>query len=229
MGFVPEHWKTFTFPLGEEQRRVGTAIEGLTVLDGQVMLISARTERPQIAIAHYSLGGSPFSGYPAHPNPIPAGSSDGNAMLFFYDESDQNLDYNNNELPSGQTFDASKVVVTTNLQDSTPPPPNCEPRSYTFSVTSNRSFQELAQLHPTLILFYDLKTRANKPGKLLIARYDPDTQPASWHLLDNTEDREADHLTAISLMEDTTAPGLFADPPRPEHFRLFLVTQADAA
>lgn len=226
-GFSSQSWKAITFPLGEKESHVGTKIAGLTVLDGHVLLVSTDTDQPQLAIANYSLGGSAFSGYPAHPNPIPAGSADGNAMLFFFDAS-QKLEFPIPPAPSGRQFDASKVVVTTNLQDSAPLPAGCVPRSYVFSVTSNTTFYDLQDLHPTLTLYYDAESRVEAAGTMFIARYAQAPTPG-WILLANTIDHQDDYFAAVALTDDRTEPGLFKNPPQPDHFRLFLRTRADTS
>jgi len=225
-GFSSEDWQAITFPLGEREKRVGAKVDGLTVLDGHVLLVSTHTNQPQLVIAGYSLGGSAFSGYPAHPNPIPAGSADGNAMLFFYNEAERELHYPSNRLPSGRTFDGSKVVVTTNLQDTEPLPANCVPRSYTFSVTSNTTFWDLVDLHPTLILYYDQESRQDVEGDMVIARYDAQSQPP-WVLLEQTIDKRDDYMAVVALGDDKTEPGLFKNPTQPDHFRLFLKMRND--
>ncbi|HEY0607951.1 MAG TPA: hypothetical protein VGD58_33880, partial [Herpetosiphonaceae bacterium] len=80
-------WKVFICPLGDQEPLDNAPNkQGVTALDGHVMLVPPNGDHPYIMIAGYSLGGSPDSGFPVHPNPIPAGSSDGNAMIFFYDQ-----------------------------------------------------------------------------------------------------------------------------------------------
>jgi hypothetical protein len=228
-------WDATVFPLGRQRRRANTAVTGLDVLDGHIMLVSKGEGQKKIAIAGYALGGSPFSGYPGHPNPIPAGSADGNAMVLFYDNRDESLSYVNLysgdsiQQKSGSNFDASKVVVTTNLQDNMPPPDGWAPRSYTFSITSNISFRQLVELHPTLVLHYDLENLENldiASGDLIIGRYNPNTD--SWDPL-TTSLRSADFFVAASLGQLDGQWGLLADPPTADRFRLFLRVAASAS
>ncbi|HET9221342.1 MAG TPA: hypothetical protein VFO07_02505, partial [Roseiflexaceae bacterium] len=94
-GLKRDEWDAFVFPLGREPRPANEPVGGLDVLDGHVMLVSKGPGDKRLAIAGYAQGGSPFSGYPGHPNPIPAGSADGNAMLFFYDDKAEPLSYKN--------------------------------------------------------------------------------------------------------------------------------------
>jgi hypothetical protein len=223
-GFSPQDWTSITFPLGEEAQRLGALVPDLTVLDGHVMLVSNDMHRPRLAIASYSVGGSPGSGYPAHPNPIPAGSSDGNAMLFFYDDEHAQLRYADIYDGKGRRFDKSKVVVTTNLHGSAPPE-GWEPRSYIFSITSNTSFQKLADLHPTLVLYYDQEPLEEADGQLLIGRYNPYLH--SWEPIE-TIHRRADYLVAASFEHLQGQWGLLADPPEPDRFRLFLRSSSSA-
>jgi hypothetical protein len=220
-GFSPQDWNMITFPLGEA-KRTGAVIPDLTVLDGHVMLVSTNMARPEIAIASYSLGGSAFSGYPGHANPIPAGSSDGNAMLFFYDEDRSRLRYGDIFGGKGKRFDGSKVVVTTNLHGSAPPE-GWQPRSYIFSVTSNTSFQNLIELHPTLVLYYDQEPLEDADGELFIGRYNRYSR--SWEPIETTH-RRVDYLVAASFKQLQGQGGLLADPPEADHFRLFLRASA---
>jgi hypothetical protein len=233
-----------TFPLGLDRVEHQQDIDELPVLEGHVMLVS-KTEPPQITIASYSIGGSPGdSGFTGHPNPLPAGSAEGNAMLFFYDAGrriDPKAWY------SGQGPDALarhyeefKIVTVTNLLNDAPPPGSWLPCGYAFSVTSNKSFKTLlagqtldegeatADLKPTLVLFYDDKTLDDQPGDLTIGRYNAESQ--TWDLISTPGTQHKPrkgYLIALALNQ-TTATSLFAEQPRPEHYRLFRKAAAAA-
>lgn len=227
-GFDASTWNAVLFPLGRKPLGANSPVNGLDVLDGHVMLISAREGATnKLAIACYAQGGSPFSGYPAHPNPIPAGSADGNAMIFFFDASIQNFKYANiyPVAAEGPKFNASKLITTTNLLNNTNPPAGWQPRSYTFSITNYGSLAEVEHMHPTLILYFDQDTLKDADGDLVIGRYD--STKGNWGQV-KTEIKPQEFIAAASL-SDSTAHGLFQSPPVPEHYRLFLVPKSEAS
>jgi len=88
-------------------------------------------------------------------------------MIFFYDR-------DLSPEPSASSGQDDKVVVTT-LNQGIRPPAGVAPRSYTFSMATNRSLPQ--DLMPTLILFFDTKT-AQDIGDLLIYRYDDNAEAA---------------------------------------------------
>jgi hypothetical protein len=224
-GLDHTEWDAFVFPLGREPKPANEPVGELDVLDGHVMLVSKGAGDKRLAIACYAQGGSPFSGYPGHPNPIPAGSADGNAMLFFYDDKAEPLSYRKlyeDAPPPPAPFNASNIIVATSLENDARSPDGWEPRGYTFSITSYGSLEEVAHLHPTLVLYFDEATRQSTNGKLIIARYEPKAQPAWKELTDSTVNL-ADYFVAASLGDDLAAPRLFKSEPEPEQFRLFLV------
>jgi hypothetical protein len=232
-------WTAWTFPLGQHGGENSLRIENLSVLDGHVMLIS---NVGQLTIASYSIGGSPGnSGDPGHTNPLPAGSAEGNAMLFFYDSTRNPLKYGplyppNSANPLSLYYEQFKIVTITNTINLAPPSSKSwSPCSYAFSVTSNIPFTKLdpgqeitdgvytIDLHPTLVLYYDDHTSMDGDVELTISRYDrsskeweiPDTRKTDT--INNKPDR---NLIALSLNKET-APGLYAESPEPEHYRLF--------
>jgi hypothetical protein len=232
-------WRAFTFPLGTVDS--AQDISGLSALEGHVMLVST-TGTTQIAIASYSVGGSPSeSGFPGHPNPLPAGSAEGNAMLFFYDDTrgpiDPQTQYSGLE-PSvlARHYEKFKIVTVTNPLNTAPPPGTWIPCGYAFSVTTNESFKTLAagemlsegvvtvDLKPTLVLYYDDKDDKNRnemSDELTIGRYSTDSQ--TWDLISAAgmeHKPRKGHLVALAL-NLTTARGLFAEEPQAEHYRLF--------
>jgi len=217
-------WTVFTFPLGEQGKKTDIAIPDLTVLDGHVMLVAREGDEWKLAIASYSLGGGPAdSGGPGHPNPLPAGSADGNAMIFFLDESKGPLHYADIYSANGVgAYEAFKIVTTTNLHNRIPPPPDWKPRSYTFAVTSNLPFGKLAKLHPTLVLYYDKDTCDEPYDRLAIGRYD--TELDSWIEVKLASNKPDDFFIAALLTRES-APALYNGPFGVEHYRLFLINE----
>lgn len=239
-GFDAKHWQTRIFPLGEAATQVGLNANGLNVLDGHVLLVEQGIAEPKLIIACYSLGGNPASSVPAHPNPISAGSSDGNAMLFFYNDDDVPLAYGRlyqrrkNHQPPAQDFGDVRVVTVNNLQASVDWPVNWSPRSYTFSLASNTTFDKrFDRLHPTLVLFSDSHTgesnghghghNGHNGGRLMIARRGRNGK--GWELIDTPKQPDPDNgdYTVAAPLNAHSAPGLFGEPGSPDYFRLFLV------
>jgi hypothetical protein len=238
-------WTPWIFPLGSPHGTQADILEDQTALDGHVVLVTGDTEASfQMAIANYSIGGSPGeSGYPVGPNPLPSGSTDGNAMLFFWDNAKKKIAYRSLYPPSMPStlelqYEQFRIVTVTNPINNAPPPDGYEPCSYAFSLTSSQSFELLlagktlsdgsvtADLHPTLVLYYDDEITGD-PSKLEIGRYDA----GKWQIIDapGTKDRDLyRHLVALTL-SSKTAPGLFRDSPTAEHFRLFLPQISPAA
>jgi hypothetical protein len=174
--------------------------------DGHVLLRWGTGPDQRFLVVHYSEGGSPASGFPVHPNPIPAGSADGNAMLFFYD--------NGNQAGASVDYSAFRIVTTTHYDNQLPE--DSLPRSYTFTITSTQSFAKIAHLKPTMILYFDSE---DTPGLSMVRFAGHDVRGlAAWHLIEERCVRP-NSFVAISL-NPTTAPGLFADQPQSETFRL---------
>lgn len=234
-------WSQHLFPL-DAPTQDPDAQGGDTVfaLDGHVLLTAGPSASTgwQLALTTFSIGGSPPAGFPAHPNPIPAGSADGNAMIFFHDPAGGDLD-NAKYVPGATPYNgydrygALRVVTTTNLHagPGAPAAPNDGPRSYTFAVTTNRSFGsqelQLAQLDPTLVLYVDTDpiegapataAEAAPPRRLQICRLVGE----HWVPLAESYHRPSDYLVAIPLSA-TTATGLYDPAPRPEYYRVFLM------
>jgi hypothetical protein len=226
-GALPGHG--LLFPLGQRSQD-GTRAEvlpadrpgDLCVLDGHLLHVDGQGG---LTIASYSVGGSPGSGYPAHPNPIPAGSSDGNAMLFFYDARHECLSAA--AAYGGQAPDSDaehvRIVVSTSVTSAMPVPEGLSPRSYTFGVTSNVSFATLNQgdpavLSPTLVLYYDRAALDAGAAQLLLCRW----ERGSWAPLAHPARQLADKWFVAAPLDAANAPGLYAESPAAEHFRLFV-------
>jgi hypothetical protein len=221
-------WTPWFFPLGRQKAVQTDTIGDLASLDGHVMLVLGDGEADlQLVIATYSVGGSPGeSAYPVGPNPLPTGSADGNAMLFFWDDDKKQIAYRSigslsNLSERDRLYELFKIVTVTNPINDAPSPKGWVPRSYAFSVTSNESFKQLTGLHPTLVLYYDSRMEGD-PARLEVGRYDAES--GVWMVIEVPKARDRDrerYLVALTLSSET-APGLFEYPPRAEHFRLFL-------
>jgi hypothetical protein len=212
---APAPWQTLIFPVGAGGPIRGTSATNLRELDGHVVLISTATGW-EVAITSYSLGGSPASAFPAHPNPIPAGSPDGNAMLFFYDSGTG---------PSyaalyGNKPEAYLIVTSTNHHAPTllPLPSDAVARSYIFTVASNLPMNDLASYQPTLVLYYDKETRDSSTDTLQIERYDASE---GWVALSGCEE-PPDQFFVAAPLNAANAPLLYDGPQQFERYRLFL-------
>lgn len=234
----PGAWSKHLFSFDQPQAATPGAPYIVAALDGHVLLTVRRQAGWELAVATFSIGGSPPAGFPGHLNPIPAGSSDGNAMIFFSDPAAGPLDnaqYAADQpvSPYQERYENLRLVVTTNLHAAAAPPadPQRGPRSYTFAVASNQSFAldslQMARLNPTLVLYVDPLTLTNLPAsgggapaelRLQICRLDQ----GAWRPLAQTHYRPQDYLLAIPLDADTAAE-LYAAPPRPAYYRVFLM------
>jgi len=209
---VDPAWTALTFPIGGAAPPSGLPASGLEALDGHVLLVSRATPQ-QLVVASYSLGGSTASAYPAHPNPIPAGSPDGNAMLFFSEP----VAGPNYAAIYGHKPEQYLIVSTTNHHDAAPASAGHEPRSYSFSVAANFPLNDLEQFRPTLVLYYDQGSRDSSSDELAIFFHNG----TAWQELAGCEDMPMSFFVAAPL-NDTNAPGLFRDQLQPERYRLFL-------
>lgn len=211
-------WDAYVCPLGDHTPK--RAPKKIDLLDGHILLM-ARAGRRRLMLASYALGGSPSSTYPAHPNPIPAGSSDGNAMLFFAPTEPPELDYTPTARLDSRSSELEKylIVTTTNYHASAEllPPQGPEPRSYVFAVASNLELGPLTDYNPTLVLYYDKGSRDSGAETIAIYRYDA----TGWVELERCEDKPDRFLVAAPL-NAKNAPGLYEASPRPEYYRLML-------
>lgn len=212
------------FVLGERGASQADAVEAL---DGHVLLVARGDERPrQLTIASFSIGGSPGAAYPANPNPVPAGSSDGNAMIFFYDDEVAALVKDNKRLEQDRWSDRLRVITTTNLIG---PADNAasQPRSYSFAVMPNQPLPADdggPRFTPTLVLYYD--EGAKRDGCSLKLHH---LRDGRWELVnDDFQQDFADRQLVAVQLNARTAPGLFPGDarPTPEFYRLMLVSGA---
>ncbi len=109
-------------------------------LDAHVLVRWGKTGE-QVLISSFSQGGGPSGSSPCPANPIAAGSSDGDLMLFFNKGRD-------NDNPYGHV-----KVVTTIAYGLTDAPPGGRERGYAFGIASNQALP--AELSPTLVMYYD--------------------------------------------------------------------------
>src|SRR5262249_55172072 len=87
--------QVWLFPLGQARAQDALALgapdrpawaraaSAVPTLDGQVLM---RWKDGSLLISSFSQGGGPATSSPNPANPLTAGSSDGKALLFFYDE-----------------------------------------------------------------------------------------------------------------------------------------------
>ncbi len=217
------------FPLGQRSDSGkhahvvgGNTASDLRVLDGHVLV---RDAQGGVVVAAYSVGGSPSSGYPAHPNPIPAGSSDGNAMLFFYDTEQECLDAATafQQRQAATQAERVHIVVTTRVLNDVAPPAGHRPCSYSFGVASNMSFAELnggnpAALAPTLVLYYDQGAFGAGDGSLVVCRL----EQGGWAPITHAARQLEDKWFVAAPIDGENAPGLYEQPPRAEQYQLFM-------
>lgn len=212
-------WEPTLFALGDVQ-----AAEGGTIgtLDGHVLLVAKGADGGyQLSVATFSIGGSPGASYPANPNPVPAGSSDGNAMIFFYDDEARKIPASSGPDDPQHAVSNLRIITVTNLLG--PAGVGRGPRSYTFGVIPNAPLPVDAQgaplYHPTLVLYFDSVSR-DSASALKIHRLGA----SGWEALPDTAQREyAERMLVAAQLTAATAPGLFAAAPAPEYYRLFLV------
>jgi hypothetical protein len=139
------------FPLGQAPGYQVTSLAGpygaswlsapqdVPTLDGHVLV---RWQDGSMLISSFSQGGDgPNSGSPYPANPMNAGSTDGNALLFMYKDDPKDRPPNDVK------------VVTTVAHGLAGAPAGGRERSYTFSIAANRTLP--SEFHPTLIMYYD--------------------------------------------------------------------------
>jgi hypothetical protein len=195
-------------------------ISNLASLDGHLLLSSGGIDPAYLTIASYSIGGGPQSTNPPYTNPIPAGSSEGNALLFFYDEQ------------ASVPIEADEVVplvITTRNYGAPVLGSILVPRSYTFSLASNMPLPD--NRAATLVMFIDRD--AVGAGELIeMHRYDDSGVPASWKQIEAFQRtdlsliaaplyEDANRYTPSSKAPGATAAGLFKTPLKAERFRIF--------
>jgi hypothetical protein len=191
----------------------------IATLDGHVLLTSGGTTPALMTIAAYSIGGGPQTINPPYTNPIPAGSSEGNALLFFYDAQGSVPMPDDAEVP---------LVITTRNYGTPLLDPALEPRSYTFSLAANMALPD--DREATLVMFVDRDT-ANDTSVLELHRYTGGSHP--WSQIPALYKKDLS-LVAAPLynasarinhspapeVPPATAPGLIAHPLVAERYRL---------
>lgn len=196
-------------------------------LDGQVMIEWDNS----LLIADYSQGGGPSTSVRAPEPPISAGSSDGNAMIYFTEP-----DYETNR---SYRLEHSRIrIVTTRnyggFDESLPG----SPRSYLYSLASSKRIpvdagstapdtqpHERVALHPTLVMNFNRPL--NGQGELFIYSYleaDQKWQPLVTYIADGAP-------RAAYPLDRSSNTGFALEPAdaKAYHFRLFLVDSAEPA
>lgn len=178
-------------------------------LDGQVLLQWRDGRR---LIVTFSQGGGPPTHGPVTANPVTAGSSDGNIMLFFRDDEWRDPDL----MADGEkNTDWSHLkVITTIMQGVESPDERGTARSYIYSVAGSAPLPDA--LSPTLVMYYDTITLSQQ-GIPRIERLDPD----GWVTMNGLSSAGCGFV-AIPLDGDTAAhlTDESYDGPRVERFRL---------
>ncbi|GAB4191015.1 MAG: hypothetical protein OHK0022_04350 [Roseiflexaceae bacterium] len=129
----------------------------LPSLDGHVLAFVGGG----VMIHTFSQGGGPPSHGGVDANPVTAGSSDGNIMLFFRDDGWKEGS------PKNQNYSDVKVITTLGLGAQFAPPPGTGMQSYLYTIASTKPLPE--KLRPTLVMFYDPEV-APKDGEPQIYR-----------------------------------------------------------
>jgi hypothetical protein len=152
----------------------------IPTLDGHVLVKLGES----IAVSTFSQGGGPptHTGIPS--NPITAGSSDGEAMLFF------------NTAEVAPNYSRFKVV--TNMIHGVCPkdPLGIDPRSAIYSVATNHQLPRT--LGPTLVIYYDTPYQ-NKSSYLRLYGLKDD---GAWKRLE-AEVSTSGRFVAVPLSDDT--------------------------
>lgn len=131
------------YPVGKgAQRAVKRNAVDVPTLDGHLLIETNGTPH----VVPYSQGGSPATTVAVTTNPIPAGSSDGDMLLFFAADTDASKEQR-------RRYADQRVVTTTlyGLPDSLPN--GARARSKVFGVASNARLDP--ELSPTAVLFFD--------------------------------------------------------------------------
>jgi hypothetical protein len=154
--------------LGRADRPVWTsAPRDMPTLDGHVLALWGE----RLVVTTFSQGGNPGSVNPNAPSPTNAGSSDGNALLFFHDPARaQAYASDPAAYPGINPFaDYSAVKVVTTIVHGAPGqlPNGAQAHSYAFSLASNAPLP--TELSPTLTIYYRVPLMRND-GDLLIYR-----------------------------------------------------------
>jgi hypothetical protein len=155
-------------------------------LDGHVLVRLGDS----LMITTYSQGGSPLTTPHVPTNPIAAGSSNGEALLFF-----------DNPTPTEEDLAQNtrvRVITTTlhGLQDQLPD--GARARSDAFSIASNEPFR--AKIKPTLVILNDVNATYDDEELLIyrLTQYDEETGLEQWTSLP-TYVQPGDTLTATPL------------------------------
>jgi hypothetical protein len=170
------------FPLGqvraEDARALGvpdasawsSTTREVPTLDGHVVV---RWKDDTLMISSFSQGGGPASSSPFPANPITAGSADGKALLFFYDESRASAFAAGPSTYVNHTpqvdYGAVKVVTTTVHGLAGTAPIGARGLTTAIGLASNAALP--LGLAPTLVLYYDAPDeRELMTGDLRICR-----------------------------------------------------------
>jgi hypothetical protein len=229
-----DRWRGWIFPLGTteisgelqwsqntanpKQSRAGEKSDAsakLSSLDGHILLMN---DAHQVTVAAYSIGGGPASVGVPWPAPITAGSSEGNAMIFFYDK----------QASVPPLPDEATLTVTTRNYGISNGYPDYQTCSYTYSLVPNRPLP--SEKYGTLVMAID-RTTVGEDEAVELRRFDPKSGtwaqkvPALYDaVLSNVAaplygDAEARYQPAVDGLYPS-APGLFAGEIVAERYQL---------
>jgi hypothetical protein len=174
LGFAPGDWVS-------EQVTVPT-------LDGHVLAFFGDS----LLVRTFSQGGGPPTHSGVDANPVTAGSSDGNIMLFFRDEEWQEGGSGNRD------YSDIKVITTLCLGTQLSPPVGGGMHSYLYNIASTQPLPP--ELHPTLVMFYDPEV------------VPADGEPAIYRLLDDGSWMEVQTVPSPNNAHVATPLTAAADP-----------------
>jgi hypothetical protein len=259
-------WRGWIFPLGSsklaeqlawsqnsaDQSRslsgqISTESGSLSSLDGHILMLN---DAMQVTVAAYSIGGGPATVSVPFPAPITAGSSEGNAMLFFYDPKasiprPSNAQPNASDVPTSSTAadpgetaapkdvsqdDEPILTVTTRNHGISIGGDDYQTCSYTYSLAPNKQLP--VGNVATLVLAIDRATPGND-NALEMRRYTGPAENGSWQQKVPALHDPALSIVAAPLYGDTekryqppasgvdpSAPGLFANDIKAERYQL---------
>jgi hypothetical protein len=186
-------------------------------LDGHVLL---RWDDGTLLISSFSQGGGPATGSPNPANPLTAGSSDGKALLFFYDENRAAAYAADPSTFVSHTpqidYSGVKVITTMIYGLRGAAPEGAHGLGTAFSMAANAALP--SSLTPTLVLYYDTPDERDLlAGNVRICRLiDGVWTPLPTYL-------PAGYPFAVAPLTLETAGSLVAEdvPARIEYYRIF--------
>ncbi|MFN8568626.1 MAG: hypothetical protein U0Z44_14185 [Kouleothrix sp.] len=221
-GEAPE--QVYLFPLGQPADESIVPLKGagtpwaskpqrMRTLDGHVLL---RWKHDRMLVCAFSQGGDgPYSSRPYPANPMNAGSSDGQTLIFMYKDDASAPEPNDVKL------------VTTRMPGLDGTPPGGVARSSAFSIAGNAPL--LLRLNPTLTMYYDPFDDAEQAwasgGDLAICRWSGGGwQPVPTYV-------PAGYRVVVAPLDQASGGALIAPvaaAPRVEYYKVCWIPRAAA-